>query len=180
MQKRRSYAAWMILLATMALVPAADTWAQVAGPGEDPAQQDPPSNEQDPPSNEDPDAQDPDDPDKGDQDDQSGGDNNGGIGGGIFGTSWMLLLMLGGFMVLWIFMGRSRRKQQQKRKEMLSQLKKGDKVITIGGILGTVMEVRANEISVKVDETNNTRMHFARWAIQSVGEEATDESPHQQ
>ena len=93
--------------------------------------------------------------------------------------SWMLLLMLGGFMVLWIFMGRTRRKQMAKRREMLSALKKGDKVLTASGILGTVMEVRGNEVVVKVDENNNVRMRFARWAIHSVGEAASEEPPQQ-
>ncbi len=178
MQKRKSYAAWMILLASMALaLPASDGWAQVTGPGQE-GQQDPPANGG--PEDPDQDPKNEQDTDEADQEDPNGGNQDGNSGGTMLGSTWMLVLMLGGFMVLWIFMGRSRRKQQQKRKEMLGQLKKGDKVITIGGILGTVMEVRANEISVKVDETNNTRMHFARWAIQSVGEEATDESPHQQ
>jgi preprotein translocase subunit YajC len=92
----------------------------------------------------------------------------------------LMLLLLGGFVVLYVIMGRGRRKQQQKRKEMLESLKKGDKVITIGGIQGTVMEVKGNEITVKVDETNNIRMKFARWSVQSVGEEPAEQSPHEQ
>jgi preprotein translocase subunit YajC len=96
-----------------------------------------------------------------------------------WGGSWPLLLMLGGVVVLYIIMGRGRRKQQHKRKEMLESLKKGDKVVTIGGIEGTVMDVKNNEITVKVDETNNIRMKFARWAVQSVGEEPTEETPQQ-
>ncbi len=99
---------------------------------------------------------------------------------GMFESSWPLLIMLGGFVVLYIIMGRGRRKQQQKRKEMLETLKKGDKVITIGGIQGTVMDVKGNEITVKVDETNNIRMKFARWSVQSVGEEPSEQGPHEQ
>jgi preprotein translocase subunit YajC len=94
-----------------------------------------------------------------------------------FGSSGILLLMVGVMAVMWFFSSRSRRKQEAKRREMLSSLKKGDKVTSIGGIVGTVMEVREDEVMVKVDESNNTRMKFARWAIRGVGEEAKTEGP---
>jgi preprotein translocase subunit YajC len=88
--------------------------------------------------------------------------------------------MVGGFILLYVWMGRSRRKQESKRKEMLAALKKGDKVTSIGGIVGTVIEVREDEITVKVDETNNVRMKFARWAIRGVGEAAKTQGPETQ
>ena len=58
---------------------------------------------------------------------------------------------------------------------MLSSLKKGDKVTSIGGIVGSVIEIREDEITVKIDETNNVRMKFARWAIRGVGAEAKED-----
>ncbi len=85
---------------------------------------------------------------------------------------WLFAVLLGGVVLMWLWMGRGRRKQQAKRKEMLSQLKKGDKVTTIGGIIGTVIEVRPDEVTVKVDETNNVRMKFTRGAIHGVGADA--------
>ena len=60
---------------------------------------------------------------------------------------------------------------------MLAALSKGDKVTSIGGICGTVIEAREDEIVVKVDETNNVRMRFARWAIRGVGDAARSEKP---
>jgi len=95
---------------------------------------------------------------------------------GPFGGMGPLLLIAGVFIVMYWFMGRSRRKQEAKRREMLANLKKGDKVTTIGGIVGTVMEVREDEVTIKVDESNNTRMKFARWSIRGVGEEAKKET----
>ena len=62
---------------------------------------------------------------------------------------------------------------------MLSSLKKGDKITSIGGIVGTVIEVRDDEVTVKVDETGNVRMKFARWAIRGVGDAARAEDPNQ-
>ncbi len=98
---------------------------------------------------------------------------------GLWEGNTMLFVMLGGVFLLYIFMGRSKRKQATKRKAMLSSLKKGAKVTTIGGIVGTVVEVRDDEVVVKVDETNNSRLRLARWAIRGVGEEAKTEGPDQ-
>ena len=82
---------------------------------------------------------------------------------------WLFGILLGGVVLMWLWMGRGRRKQQAQRKEMLSNLKKGDKITTIGGIIGTVIEAKPTEITVKVDETNNVRMKFTRGAIHNVG-----------
>ncbi len=90
---------------------------------------------------------------------------------GLFDSQWFLPAMLGGIVLLYVWMGRSRRKQESKRKEMIANLKKGDKVTSIGGIIGTIIEVREDEITVKVDETNNVRMRFVRSAIRGLGKQ---------
>ena len=59
---------------------------------------------------------------------------------------------------------------------MLAALKKGDKVTSIGGIVGTIMDVREDEVVVKVDENNNVRMRFARWAVRGTGDDAKKEA----
>lgn len=89
--------------------------------------------------------------------------------GGLFGGKYTLPLMIGGFILLYMMMGRGRRKKESERKKMLSVLKKGDKITTIGGIIGTVIEVKEHEVTVKVDETNNVRMKFVRRSINTVG-----------
>ncbi len=71
-------------------------------------------------------------------------------------------------LLLWVFMLRGRRKEDQKRQQMISALKRGDRVQTIGGILGTVVEARETEVVVKVDENANTKIRFARSAIHRV------------
>ena len=111
---------------------------------------------------------------------QPAGKPGGGKGsGGLFGSWQLMIVMLGGFFLLYIWMGRSRRKQRRQRQEMLTSLKKGDKITSIGGIVGTVIEVRDDEVTVKVDETGNVRMKFARWAIRGVGEAGKAENPDQ-
>ena len=90
---------------------------------------------------------------------------------------WFLPVMIGGFILLYIWMSRVKKKEQRRRKEMLEALKKGDKITTIGGIVGTVMNVKEDEVTMKVDETTNTRMTFARWAVRGVGDAAKAEKP---
>lgn len=72
-------------------------------------------------------------------------------------------------MVLFLVMTmRSKRRQDRERQSMLDQLKRGDRVQTIGGVLGTVVEARPDEILLKVDESSNTKIRFARSAIHRV------------
>lgn len=96
---------------------------------------------------------------------------------GPFDSPYVLPIMIGGVVLLYIFMSRGRKKQEQKQKQMLASLKKGDKITTIGGIVGTAVEVRDDEVIVKVDESSNTRMKFARWAIRGIGEASKTDNP---
>ncbi|MEM1354092.1 MAG: preprotein translocase subunit YajC [Planctomycetota bacterium] len=96
--------------------------------------------------------------------DPEGGGAGGGGGGGLGIWIWILPLLL-----LWIFiLGRGGGKQRKKQAEMLAGMTKGSKVITVGGIKGSVVEVRDDEVLVKVDESANTRLRFTRDAIRTV------------
>lgn len=88
-------------------------------------------------------------------------------------SSFMWIILLA-FVLLWVFMLGGQRKEKKKREQLLSSIKKGDKVQTVGGELGTVMEIRDNEVVLKVDENNNTRIRYARSAIQTVVHEKTE------
>lgn len=70
--------------------------------------------------------------------------------------------------IFFIFMSRTKKKQEKQAEDLRNNLKRGDRVQTIGGILGTVVEARDNEVLVKVDETNNTKIRFSRNAIHRV------------
>jgi len=61
------------------------------------------------------------------------------------------------------------RPQNKKRKEtekMLGALKKGDKIVTIGGVYGTIQSVKETTVIVKVDD--NVKLEFLRSAISNV------------
>ena len=79
-------------------------------------------------------------------------------------------------LIFYFFIFGSKRKQERQRKQMLNQLKKGDRIQTIGGILGTVIETRDSDVLVKVDESSNTKIRFSRSAIHRVVEEEKTES----
>ena len=91
----------------------------------------------------------------------------------------LIFILFGGMILLFFWSSRSKRKQETKRREMLASLRKGDKVTSIGGVVGTIVEVREDEVTVKVDENNNIRMKFARWAIRGIGDQAKTEAPEQ-
>jgi preprotein translocase subunit YajC len=75
---------------------------------------------------------------------------------------WMLLpLML--VMVFMLFRGPQ--KQKQKRKQMVQSLKKNDRVQTIGGIIGTIVNINGDEVTLKIDESNNTKITIVASAI---------------
>ena len=73
--------------------------------------------------------------------------------------------------IFYFFLIRPQNKKQKETEKMLKALKKGDKVITIGGIHGVVSSVKENTIIVKVDD--NCKIEFNRTAISTV--EMSDE-----
>ena len=71
-------------------------------------------------------------------------------------------------LLMYVFMFRSKKGQENKRQQMIDALKKGDEVQTIGGEFGRVMETRDDRVLVKVDESSNTKIWYARSAIHRV------------
>jgi len=67
--------------------------------------------------------------------------------------------------VMYVLMFRGPRKQQQQHKQMVQSLKKNDRVRTIGGIFGTIVDIRGDEVVLKVDEQNNTKIKVSTSAI---------------
>ena len=63
---------------------------------------------------------------------------------------WMPLVLI--VVVFYFLMLRPGQKEKRHRQEMLAAIKKNDRVMTIGGIIGTVAQVRDDEVVLKVDE----------------------------
>ncbi|HAC41583.1 MAG TPA: preprotein translocase subunit YajC [Rikenellaceae bacterium] len=67
-------------------------------------------------------------------------------------SAWPTIIMFGAIiLVMWLFMIRPQRKQQKELQNFRSGLKKGDKVVTVGGIYGEIVEVNEKTCLIKVD-----------------------------
>ena len=74
---------------------------------------------------------------------------------------WIMLALI--FVVMWFFMIRPQRKQQKELESFRNALKKGDKVVTIGGIFGTVCEIKEDSVLIEVD--NNVKIRVSKQAL---------------
>ena len=79
---------------------------------------------------------------------------------GNYSTIIMIVLI---FAVMWFFMIRPQRKQQKELQNFRDSLKKGDKVVTIGGIYGTVCEIKEGTVLIEVD--NNVKIRVSKQAL---------------
>jgi len=81
-------------------------------------------------------------------------------------TLWLMLAMV---LVMYFFIFRGpRKRQEQQMQKMKTSLQRNVRVRTIGGIIGTVVDVREDEVVIKIDETNNTKMRVTMGAIGKV------------
>ena len=77
-------------------------------------------------------------------------------------SMWIMLALI--FIVMWFFMIRPQRKQENEMENFRNSLKNGDKVVTIGGIYGTIAEVKDNYVLLEVDKDVKIRVN--KQAIQ--------------
>ena len=80
-----------------------------------------------------------------------------------------LLPMILIFVVFYFMLIRPQRKKDKQVKEMLNNLKKDDRICTIGGIYGTIVALKDDTVTLAVGK-DNLSMVVARWAIRSVEE----------
>ena len=86
-------------------------------------------------------------------------------------TTFLPLILI--FVVFWFMLIRPQRKKDKQVKEMLNNLKAGDRICTIGGIYGTITGLKDDTITLSVGK-DNLSMVVARWAIRSVEEVAIE------
>lgn len=89
-------------------------------------------------------------------------------GGGM--TMWIMIILI--FVVMWIFMIMPQRKQQKKMEEFRKSLKKGDKVVTAGGIYGTIAEVSEGEKTVLLKVDGDVKLRVDKASLQRDFSEA--------
>lgn len=89
-----------------------------------------------------------------------------------------LLLPVGLFLMFYLLVLMPERKKQAEAARRRSEIKKNDRVITASGIYGTVVGVTSDsdEIQLRVDDTNNTKIRVTRGSIATVLTSAKDDS----
>ena len=90
-------------------------------------------------------------------------------GAGMGSTMLMLIIMIGVFYFMLI---RPENKRKKEADQMRSSVKKGDKITTIGGIIGTVVDVKENNIVIETS-ADQVRIELAKWAL-STNETAAE------
>ena len=78
-------------------------------------------------------------------------------------TIGMLVLVV---VVFYFLLIRPENKRKKAADQMRSALKKGDKIVTIGGIMGTIVRVTEESIVIETSE-DRVRMELAKWAVQT-------------
>jgi len=100
-------------------------------------------------------------------------------GGGLLGMLPMLLIMVGVFYFMLI---RPENKRKKEAEQMRSALRNGDKITTIGGIMGTVVDVKSDSFVVETG-ADQVRIEFAKWALstnETAAEAAKEEAKKKQ
>lgn len=80
-------------------------------------------------------------------------------------TSFLPLILI--FVVFYFLLIRPQQKRQKQHKEMLGQLRRGDKVVTSGGILGTVNKV-VSDTEVVLEIAEGVKVRVVRATIQEI------------
>lgn len=87
---------------------------------------------------------------------------------GLFGDMTFFWIMLAVMMLVFLFLTpRQQQKEQAQLAEMLDNLKKNDEVVTAGGIVGTVVNLRdgGEYVTIRIDENTNTRMKILKKSV---------------
>lgn len=88
--------------------------------------------------------------------------------GGEGGGNWSSMLMLLGLVVVfWLFFIRPQSKKSREARNFRSNLKKGDRIITIGGVHGKITEVNDNDNTVVIETEGQSKLKMEKSAIGS-------------
>ena len=89
-------------------------------------------------------------------------------------NSSMLIILVVFFVLMWLLMVRPEKKKQKKVEEMRKALAVGDEIVTIGGIMGKVVHVTEDNVTIETGE-DRVRVQVKKWAISTnVKAEATE------
>ena len=87
----------------------------------------------------------------------------GGQGGGSFFATWGILIPL--FLIMYLLLIRPQRKRQKEHEKLLTELKKGDKVVTNSGMYGTIFAIHDEKNKVVLKITDEVKVEFLKSSI---------------
>ncbi|MGQ3685640.1 MAG: preprotein translocase subunit YajC [Candidatus Loosdrechtia sp.] len=93
--------------------------------------------------------------------------------GGMLSLLLPFILM---FVVMYFLILRPQKKREKDRKELLSRIRKGDRVVTAGGIHGVIISVREHEVILRIDDSKDIKIKVDRTAIATVLEASYDDA----
>jgi len=102
-----------------------------------------------------------------------GGGNGGGQGlwGSLLSLAPIVLIVI----VFFWLMNRSQRKKEEKREKMLSSLERGDRVVTIGGIHGKIVEIQDDCFVLRINDEKDIKITISRSGISGRQDEEKEE-----
>ena len=88
------------------------------------------------------------------------------------GGSSFLILMVGMLVVFWFFIFRPQQKKQKAQKKFVEEIKRGDQVVTIGGIHGKVFELENDTVVLEVEKGGKLKVEKSAISYESSQKQA--------
>ena len=100
------------------------------------------------------------------------GSGGGGGGGGGFMALLPIILM---FAIIYFLLLRPQQKRQRQQQMMLDSLRKGDRVVTAGGIFGTIVGIKEKQNVIVLRITDSVKIELARSSVARIVQKGEDE-----
>ncbi len=84
--------------------------------------------------------------------------------GGMFGTPYMLIMLVLFIGIFYFMILRPEKKKKKDAEDLRNSLHKGDKIVTIGGIQGKIVDIKDEKIVIETGE-DQVRMELQKWAV---------------
>ena len=84
--------------------------------------------------------------------------------GGLFGNYGMIIMLIAVFGIMYFLMIRPEQKKKKEAEQLRANLKKGDKITTIGGIVGKIVNIKDESIVIEVGE-DQVRLELLKWSV---------------
>lgn len=92
---------------------------------------------------------------------------------GSGGLIQVILLYAAIIIVFYLILVRPQKKKEKAMAQMRNNLKKGDTIVTMGGIIGKVVQIKEDSIKIEVG-SDKTRITIEKWAVQEVKKQAPE------